>query len=58
MIPPEIKRLVLCNIILVVYFTSLDFLDFLLRMLMFNILYCKLFPEMPSIILGWEKHVC
>ncbi len=48
-----VKRFVIINLVLVVYLTSIDLLDFALRMLMLNILYSRIRPEAPSLVSGW-----
>jgi hypothetical protein len=54
----DIQRFLVCNFVLVLYLTSWDLLDFVLRLLMANILYGRLCPDVPSLIAGWEKHFC
>lgn len=53
-----IKRLVVCNVVLLAYLTSYDVVDFVLRILMLNILYSRIRPDAPSLVTGWEKHFC
>jgi hypothetical protein len=53
-----IKRLVICNVVLLVFLTSFDIVDFVLRLLMVNILYSRIKPDAPSLVSGWEKHFC
>ena len=54
----DIQRFLVCNLVLVLYLTSLDMLDFVLRLMMVNILYGRLYPDTPSLVSGWEKHFC
>lgn len=52
------KRIVICNVVLLAYLTSFDIVDFVLRILMLNILYSRIKPDAPSLVSGWEKHFC
>jgi hypothetical protein len=54
----DIRRFLICNAVLITYLTSMDLIDFVLRVLMLNILYGRLVPEAPSLVSGWERHFC
>lgn len=54
----DVQRFLVCNLVLVIYLTSMDMLDFVLKVLMLNILYGRLCPDAPTLVSGWERHFC